>query len=448
MKKILYLIFLSTISFSIHAQPLSMADFLADAAHYDAQISPNGRYLAEVIQVDKQRLAIIRDLTKEGFPVVRKVGDNIIRPFSVDWANDDRLLVFLKVPLETDEIRRKDEKNQEYDLDDNLMYDRLISIGIDNREPVSLLTDKTALRRQINLSKIRHFLPNDNKHILMTALYHEKISLFKVNVYDGKSELVEQGSGETILFVSDLDGNPKYRVDFEYYARAFHLFEIDENKQWTKFDTIFSNREEENFIDIADFIGMTKKGNIIFIQRNETTGFREIIERDKKTKQLSVLASLPKQDIVGIIFKNDEAIGYYYENNDVITQHFFDKDKQIIHDKIHKLIGEHGYSANISNTENQYFTVNADGLSFSGVYIFDNKKDTLSLYANHYPTLNTERLAVPAKATFVTRDGLKERLYLLLPPNYQQGNSYPLIMMPHGGRIYEITPILIFSLST
>lgn len=433
MKTILYFIFLVTISLAIQAQPLSMNDFLADPSHYDAQISPNGRYLAEVIQVEKQRLAIIRDLTKEGFPVVRKVGDNIIRPFSLAWANDERLLVYLKVPLETDEIRRKDEKNKEYDLDDSLMYDRLISIGLDNKEPVSLLTDRTALRRQINLSKIRHFLPKDDKNILMTALYHEKISLFKVNVYDGTSEIVEKGSGDTILFVSDLDGNPKYRIDLEYSARALHLFEMDENKQWVEFDTLFFNREEESFIDVADFVGMNKNGNIIFIQRNEKTGFKEILERDKNTKKLSVLASLPNQDIVGIIFKDDEAIGYFYENNDVIAQHYFDQEKQVIYDKISKSIGEYGFVSKIRNVENQYFIAHANGLNFSGIFLYDNKNNVLNLYADEYQSLTTEKLAKIAKATFITRDGLKERIYILLPPNYQPGKAYPLIMMPHGG---------------
>jgi dipeptidyl aminopeptidase/acylaminoacyl peptidase len=38
-----------------------------------------------------------------------------------------------------------------------------------------------------------------------------------------------------------------------------------------------------------------------------------------------------------------------------------------------------------------------------------------------------------ATVTFLSRDSARIRMYLVLPPNYEPGKKYPLIVMPHGG---------------
>jgi len=414
------------------ARQLSLDDFMSSPEVYDAELSPDGRYLADIVQVGKLRMVNIRDLTKEGHPVVGQIGDSVIRPYSLIWANDERLIVYLQVPLGTDNVRRRVERDDEYDIDENFMYSRSISIDVHGKTPVSLLTQSKGLRNQLNLSEIRHSMPKDSKHILMTAEYHEKQSLYKVNVYTGASDLVAMGSSNTIFFICNKDGEPLYRVDYEFLAKEIKLFSL-ENDNWVEFDSVEFNVDEVA-INPEYLIGINASGNVLYRKINEKTGYYEILERDRKTKNLKTLISLPNKDVLGLVLNNDQVVGYKLEDNDVIVDRFFDEKKQFLYNKIINKMGGYAFSVNIFDENQERLIVRSSGLDYpGGIYFYSKDQDLISHYADFNSHLSSDDLAVPARVTFLTRDEVKVRMYLLLPPGYEKGKKYPLIVMPHGG---------------
>ena len=78
---------------------LTVDDFLSEPVIYDAEFSPDGRYLATIVNHENSRLLIIRDFETEGHPVTGTMTHKFIRPNTVSWANNERLLVGLLVPL-------------------------------------------------------------------------------------------------------------------------------------------------------------------------------------------------------------------------------------------------------------------------------------------------------------------------------------------------------------
>ena len=84
---------------SLFATPPTLQDFLKDPTLQDVDVSPNGRYLAEIWNKDNYRTITIKDLNQTDSPIVARLGDNIIRAKSIAWANNDRLLVNIIRPF-------------------------------------------------------------------------------------------------------------------------------------------------------------------------------------------------------------------------------------------------------------------------------------------------------------------------------------------------------------
>jgi dipeptidyl aminopeptidase/acylaminoacyl peptidase len=426
------LVVLGFYSTSVLAKPLSVEDFIAAPDFYDAEFSPNGRYLADIVQIGKLRMVNIRDMEKEGNPIIGQIGDSVMRPYLLMWANNERLIVYLTVPVDTNEVRRKVNKDDQYDIDENFMYRRVVSVNLQGKDAVSPLTETQGMKKQVNLSRIRNFLPKDAENVLMTAEHHEKEALYKVNVYTGASEMVALGGAETIFFVCDENGKPLYRVDYDYIAELMTLFEL-KNKDWIEFDNVAFDTED-TAVHPEDLIGINTRGNVLYRKLNEKTGYHEILERDRETRLLKTLVSFPDKDVMSLILHNDEVVGYEIEDNDVMVSRYFDKEKQSLYDKIYSKMGGYTFDVDLFDEEQKHFSVRSGGPDFpGGIYFYDRNKDVLSHYDDYKSRLSADDLAAPARSTFVSRDGVKIRMYLLLPPDYEQGKKYPLVIMPHGG---------------
>ncbi len=173
---------------------LSIEDFLAKADVADAEISPNGRYLALIFNKEKSYHVVIRDIEQPGSPVTGMLSENVIRPTSVYWANNERLLVNLLVPEATQSVIEKSQEDDDFDIDDYRMYRRTISIDVEAKNSILLMGDRRRLNKNRNLSSIRNFIADDPKHILMPVFGNGRLELFKVNIYTGVSKKIERGT--------------------------------------------------------------------------------------------------------------------------------------------------------------------------------------------------------------------------------------------------------------
>jgi dienelactone hydrolase len=425
-------------SASVHAAGLTVDDFIADPDTYDVAISPNGRYLAEIHRQNEMRLVTIRDLEAEGWPVIGQLGDDVLRAYSVMWANDERLLVHLLVPLNTNTARKEAAKKEDFDLDDYHMASRTISVNREGKDSVELLRDVWRARANWNLSRARRILSEDAKHVLMTAYVKGRLSLYTVNVYDGASKFVVAGGLETIFFLSDKSGRPLYRLDISDYSRKIKIFKFLGGEEWEYIEKIeFKETEdEESDLEMWDLVGLANDGGIFYRKRNRQTGYYEILKRHPKGGPSEVVVSLPDRDVLSLLLDEEthEVTGYRVEEDDVVRERYFNKARQAEYDKLRDKLAKYALHFYSVDREGRRSVISSYGPDFPGTFfVYDHKQDRLSAYGRSQGRLKLEDLGVPAVVTYLTRDKAKIRAYVLLPPGYQPGKSYPMVLLPHGG---------------
>lgn len=164
------------LSASVQSEPkLKVADFVAEPAVFDAEFSPNGRYLAVISNSNGIRRLIIRDFESKGYPITGELSEKYIRPYSISWANNERLIVNLLFPsIPAKKILRKAKRDINFNIDDYKMYRRSVSIDIHAKELVALMEVKNSLRSNNDLSRITNFLPDDDEHVIMPAFGPEQ----------------------------------------------------------------------------------------------------------------------------------------------------------------------------------------------------------------------------------------------------------------------------------
>jgi dipeptidyl aminopeptidase/acylaminoacyl peptidase len=431
------IVFLMLYNFSlvVSAQTLTVDDFMADPDLLDMDISPSGRYLAEVRQQDKTRIAVIRDMNTPDLKIVGRISDRVIRPYAVTWAKDDRLIVHLLVPYNTNKVIRDAKKDEDFDINDNFLFSRSIAVDPDGKNPVALMTDMRSQRFRFNLSNIRHTLPEDKQHILMSSFHNERLALFKVNVFDGVSEKVLAGGRNTTHFICEADGTPRYRIDYFPIRKKLKILELVGNDDWAEVDQIQFDPDKENAEDSGTLVGLTIKGALTYRKKNPVTGFYELVEQNRTDKTIKVLASSPTNDIAGLIYqgRNDQVIGYKVEE-DVLVNKYFDGKQQNTYDSIRKRLYGYGFHYLSSDNKSKHIAIKTYGMDLpAGYYLYNQQNDELKFYDLGYKSLPSEKLGMPGIATYSSRDSKPIRMYLLFPPNYQKGQKYPLVVMPHGG---------------
>lgn len=425
---LLLLIYSSTLI----GKPLLPEDFIAEGDMITAKVSPDGTYIATVWNAKQARSVVVYRVKDSS--VVSKFGDNIIRPYDVSWANNDKLLVKLLVPYNTSKVRRESQSKEDFDINDYFMFGRIISSNIDGKEVVALMNDERSVKRNVNLARITHFLPNDPNHILMSASRRERLTLFKVNVNTGESERVAIGGRFTVAFVNDSDGNLLFRYDYRRIAKTIEILKFAGEDDWDTVDTIFFDEDDEdkNKVDFRDLVGV-KDDRLVYRKLNEESGYYELILVTEDSKD--VLVSLPNTDIVSVITTgiDNEVVGYT-TLKDVYRSHYFDKDRQAIYSKVEENFeNENFYFSSVAKSQNIAVIKSwgsTNPLTFLTYNLITNK---LKRFNYPYSTLPSSKLAAGFKVQYLARDKTLINAYIYLPASYDGSKKLPLVVMPHGG---------------
>ncbi|MCW9017474.1 MAG: prolyl oligopeptidase family serine peptidase, partial [Kangiellaceae bacterium] len=445
MKKVLLFLFFTFSVIGCHgsaiAAHLTARDFAARPDLRDVSLSPNGRYLALLWNRKKFREVEIRDLDAKGAPIIGKISENIIRPNSLYWANDERLIINLLVPVRAEQLAETAKEREDFDLSIFPKFGRSISVNVNAKDVVVLFEDKKQLKGNKNLSRVANFLPDDPNHVLIPGRRRGKYELYKVNVYSGKADRVALGSYKTISIITNRVGKPSYRVDYKHFDRLLQFYALVNEDEWELVDQISFDPEERGSIDWGElFAGyIDNDGNLIYRKKNNETGLYEVLRRSAKGLGSETLVSLDDKNIHSILFdsRSFEFAGYSVIE-DLVQKVYNDKDKQAFYNKLSKKVGEYNFEFSFPKGESGRTVVYVSGMDNQGSYhLYDSKKDQLSFIMDSKIKLKTENLSIPAQAFYKARDGLKIRLYALFPNIKKKSKKTselpPLVVLPHGG---------------
>jgi len=432
------LLSLLLISFLSPAAELSVEDFAAQRTIIDAKISPSGQFLAMTLSQNNSRYLVIRDLTQPNFPITGLLEDPIVRPSTLRWANNERLIVQLLVPFQTNKVRYKFKNDPDFNIDDYLMFYRSVSMDTKATNVVQLMENKSNFTvNNINLGWISNMLPREANYIQMPAIIKNRLTLNKVDITTGDASTIATGNKRTFKFVTDEAGVPTHRLDYLKRAKEIQVFQLKEKNRWSKVDSLYFNPLDEESSDSFGllYFGIGKDSELIYRKRNLSTGFYEIVGEERKSSQKRIIARLPNQSIHSLIQGSDSShiIGYRVQS-DIMRSFYFDPKLQQRYDAIAAQVGPVNFDLLSPIEQSKKTTLITHGLTNPGtLYTFDYASEKLSYVGLLHQKLPLEKLAKSAITSYKAKDGTNIRAYILFPPGYSKSNPLPLVVLPHGG---------------
>ncbi len=423
---------LFTASLSIAQAAPTLDDFLREPEVIDADLSPDGRLLALIINEPDRRLVVVRNVDESGMPIVGAFAEASVKPTWLSWANNDRLLVSMSISYDTFITRSR--KSAYLQGRDDVSFSRMVSVNADMSEMSVLMENEANLRRNYSLSRVTNYIKNDPNFVLMAAYRSGKRTLYRVNVYSGEADYITKGSSRTYRFLSDDDGNPLYRFDYRERSKTVEIFEYQGHDIWERIDKFRLNKDDEDNLGTQGLVAL-HADNLVYRKQNRSTGYYELILIDRNSGERTVFAAPEGQDVYSALFitRSDQLVGYQVED-DYVRDLYFDEAYQARYDAI----ATHFENANFRvwglGPDYRRTLVTAFGSDTPySYYLWDYESQKLKFLAHADSHLAPEKLAKPALVHYPARDGTHIQAHLLLPEPLQAEKTYPTIILPHGG---------------
>jgi dipeptidyl aminopeptidase/acylaminoacyl peptidase len=421
----------------------------------DAALSPNGanvaslRELREPIPNPKTGKAEPKTITKRnayvalqatadpsGKAAFVRIGDYDVE--QVEWANDSRLLIWIRLT--------KDSNGEAYglwfgDYFYPIAVRRVMSVGIDGRDPVLLFGNQTkALKREFDLGSVVDYLGREPNHVLMQKWdrAQERPGLFRVNVVTGEAVLQEYGERATDgWFIQDgvpvlrFDSNSR-RTQFSVYGRA------PGDEKWTLINRFRRNALEK--LPDFDVVGSTTEPGVLLIShRAANENFASLKRFDVRSLKMGeVYRRHDSADLTGVVVDEDNQLiaaswrgdrqAYSFEDK-TLAAHFRGVNRYFKDECNVRL-----YDISLDHTHALF---RISGPRHPGQFVYYNlKAKNLVVLGDQYEALTPERLARMEVLKVKTRDGAEITAFLSHPIEGWRpgpGKARPMIVMPHGG---------------
>lgn len=426
-----FVAFLSlTIGFDA-AAGLPAERFVEKAAIVPPKLSPNGRFMATPIRRDGRTVIVVHDLdAPKGTPPAFVHGDDLDVDW-VEWATDERMLVSFTtiVPLKftTGRIARRLAR---------VTTRRVIAIDRDGKNGVWLMTPDRRFQSNRSLNLIAHMLPASPEHVLMAANdTRSRFNLYRVNIFDGKLEEVVRGNNRTDAWLTDQQGTPRARWDYDYDDETYTMFlRRDDSDTWDKVAE-YGDRDlpDLNVVGFAD-------ARTAIVSSRQTSDRLGLYEYDIVGRRLGrKLFDHPAVDVGApfghLIYDREtrRVLGFTYAE-DVWRVHYFDAHLARVQGEADAAFPDSAVVRLISwSSDVARVVVYTEGPKNPGsYYLYDRKARINELIGREQPSLPAAELGDMTIIKYVARDGAKIPGYLTLPRGRGERNL-PMVVLPHGG---------------
>lgn len=414
--------------------PPTLDELLAPSTLLGAALSPNGFQLA-VLRVEHEReqlkayiLLQHADQTKAA-PTVVLIGDYDVQ--RIEWANDERLLIWVDVHKELD---GKPTRVRYGDLYFDVPKKRILSMNLDGSESALLFGQEERLLREFDLATVVDTLSDDPNQILMQAWDSQKLcyGLYKVDVRTGAATFFERGSQATYGWFTQ-DGVPVVRFDSNRRGTVVSMFtRAPGAPDWTLYRKL--RRDEMRRFSDLDIVGSTPEAGVLLVasQRDGDNG-KALRRFDLNKLELSdAVVAKPGRDITGVFMDEHSrliAASFTEDRNDYL---FFEPGLKTQFDQLSAVFRN---DANLGfvdvSLDHKRFVLSTTNPTDPGSLWFYDAAGSLNLLGQTKPWLNG-RLSPMSILKLKSRDGLDLTAYLTLPIGEATGPR-PLVVVPHGG---------------
>lgn len=411
-----------SVPFAAQAQPPVEA-FGSLPAMASPSLSLDGKYFA-MVQAYQGRpvVAIYKVGAAPGTPpALVAPSDGVIE--HVQWANNERLVIFLKMP-------------HAWSFDGAVeTWRRATAVNVQGRDAVVLLNDMKSMRHALAASYVTDLTPGDENHILMNfigPLRQESqfaVNLYRVDVRTGRSDLVQYGTPDTADWITDGDGRVLGMIDIHRGERRQRV-KLPAGNEWREILS-FDNSAGGDSGEVA---GVTEDGAALSVLMNRGPT-RALMRVDLANPAMGpVLFSNPDYDVDYVLRDSwtRRVIGVAYAA-DKMEYFYFDPERQRVQRALEAAFPGRSVHAVSSDAARKAYIVATDAprepVSY---YYYDAATRHAYAIGTAYPMLAESDLGEMRPFAYSARDGMRIPAYLTVPPGAVQKNL-PLVVMPHGG---------------
>jgi dipeptidyl aminopeptidase/acylaminoacyl peptidase len=416
--------------------PPTIDELLKEAEVLDTALSPDGRRAAILVSktADKKISSSILFYETGTDKPIKPVPLGDVAVEQVEWASDDRLLVWTR--MDTDE-HGKATGRWFYGEFVPIPVRRIVSINADGKDGTVLFNNqKSVLRRQFNLASVVDRMNSDPRHILMQLwdTEAEAPALYKVDVYSGEAVLVEKGRQATDGWFTQ-SGVPIIRYDTNPRGTTVTIYvRAPGETEWKMFRKVRRN-ELEQLADLEFVAPTPDPGVILMLGMDEGADMPSIRKFDTRTMKIGdLVAGNPDRQIRGVFTDEDDTALGVSLSDDRTNYTFFDPKLAAHYKGVNTYFGnECSVRPFDVSRDHKRFIFDVSGPRQPGSFwLYDMESRNLELLGEKRPWLTPERLAPMKTLSVKTRDGATITVYLTTPITPAKGPR-PLVVLPHGG---------------
>ncbi len=319
-------------------------------------------------------------------------------PQSYFWANDERL-VFMTDPIG----------------DENWQMHGVSKYG---GSVVKLTPDQGERAYLIDA------LENEPQIILvgMNARDAKVFDMYRLDVYSGRKEMIEQNPGGVTRWLTDHQG--VLRVSLGNGMR----YRENANSEWKDFPTssaanqsspLFFTPDNEDLYVASNF---QRDKMAIYILDTDTGNLQNLVFEHRNFDVYSMEYSRKSKRPTRITVEAEKPIAYV-----------LDERHQTLRERIRQKLSITDFEIyDSSRDENRMLIKTKSDLNHGKCYLFDVQRDEATLLFDYSPWLKSKYMANMEPIKYETSDGITIHGYLTLPKG-SAGVNLPTIIYPHGG---------------
>ena len=393
------------------ADQLPVEDFFRSPEYSSLQLSPSGKYLATLAPIHGHRNLVVMETDGLKNPKqLTGISDQDIQGYS--WVSDD-VIVFT--------------------MDDDGQEDfGLYSVNRAQKKPkFRALIEPEFKREGLKFATIVSLLPDDLDHVIV-QWNKRKIAyfgLYKVNVHNGRTELLTEKVTDVNGWVVDHKGVPRVAMVIKG-LKAKLLYRSDE-------DDDFRTLQESNYLDEGVTpLAFSYDNRLMYVASNIGRDRDAIYKFDPEKNELGdLLFEHDEVDVYGLIMSDAQkkllGVSYFDEYP---QQHFFDAAEASIFKGLQSAFP--GMTVSIVSTSRDeklsVLLVSSDRDPGS-YFLYDRESGSARYLVSSMQWIDPNKMSPMKPIVFTARDGMKIPGYLTLPKSRQDGERVPLIVNPHGG---------------
>lgn len=406
------------------AQQYTVRDFVEDPTYSAPKISPKGQYLAMSAPINGRKRLVILDIKSMKISQIATFGartgtsgDDEVGGYW--WANDDRIIF-------TRHTRSGLFGGSAYMCE-------IYAMDADGGERAQIWGGQIGA---FSCGRLVDTMIDNDKYVAISASARgsgtnfAKPSIYRTDIYSGETQNIGTSPADNGTLRTDRKGKPRLAVGFNEKTFKTQLFWRHEDRiDWVDLSDMVKDDED------AWTAGFTADNQSFYLVTDDPATSTDIVYLvDPIKKVRTVVFHDPATDIMDTERDRDGRLWAVQTQPDFPTRTYIDKDHILarLTASIEPSFPDEIVEINSITDDDKTATVYVWSDRNPGdIYLLDVPTMKLSYAFSVYPKLKPKTLALREPIEYTTRDGLKIRGYLTLPPG--KSKNLPLILLPHGG---------------